>query len=175
MDDNDLDDFNYLGDLEEFTVEMIGGNVLGLRKFRENVSTIFDKVVNNFSDALVGNNKKGGKTVSILNTEVLCNLLDTFDFSPKVTFDSKTEQYEIFIDEINANGFGETKEEAIKITIDNILALSDDYFKNIDLYYRMNDYKKIYGYFLRIKYCKNNIDKLIEILHLDNKDLFLRK
>lgn len=42
-------------------------------------------------------------------------------------FDDATKQYEIIIDEIGAFGSGITMEEAIDVTLDNVLALTEDF------------------------------------------------
>jgi len=82
-----------------------------------------------------------------------------------IKFDEATNQYEIVIDEINAAGSGSTKEEAIDVTIDNVLALTEDFFEDIDLYMRMDQYRKQYPYFMKIKKCKDR-DELAKLLGL---------
>lgn len=145
--------------------QLIGGNVVGLKELRDNISTVFESAINNFQEVLIGNTKKGGNTASIISTWLLTELLESYKFNPLVKFDEDTKQYEITIDEINATGSGISKEDAIEVTLDNVLALTEDFFDEIELYMRMEAYKKHYPYFMRIKHCKNK-EELAKVLDL---------
>jgi len=109
--------------------------------------------------------QRKGETVSIIATELLTELLEPYKFNTVVQFDEATKQYEVIIDEINAAGSGETKEEAIEVTIDNVLALTEDYFDDIDLYMRIESQRRYYPYFMKIKHCKDR-EELIRVLNL---------
>ncbi|KUO75482.1 MAG: hypothetical protein APF77_22725 [Clostridia bacterium BRH_c25] len=147
-------------------VENIGGmKVIGLKDFRNNVSDIIFKVINNFQEVLTGNAKKGGPTVSIIATDLLEDILKKYEFNPEVTFDEETKQHEICIKEINAFGSGDSEEEAIQIMLDNVMALMEDFFEDIELYMRMDPQKKQYPYFMRISHCKTE-SELLKVLNL---------
>lgn len=147
-------------------VENIGGmKIIGLKDFRNNVSDIIFKVINNFQVVLTGNVKKGGPTVSIISTDLLKDILEKYEFNPEITYDEETKQHEIRLKEINAFGSGDTKEEAIKIVLDNVIALTEDFFEDIELYMRMDPQKKLYPYFMRISHCKTE-SELLKVLNL---------
>ena len=97
----------------------------------------------------------------------LNEILSVYKFNPSINFDKETNQYEIIINEIDAQGFGDTIEEAIEITLDNIIDLKDDFFEQIDKYIRYEKYLKQYPYYLRIKHCVSE-DELIKTLGLKN-------
>lgn len=145
--------------------QFLDERILGLKELRDNISSVFETVVKSYRDVLVGNAKKGGETVSIIATELLTELLEPYKFNTVVQFDEATKQYEVIIDEINAAGSGETKEEAIEVTIDNVLALTEDYFDDIDLYMRIESQRRYYPYFMKIKHCKDR-EELIRVLNL---------
>ncbi|HPL99885.1 MAG TPA: hypothetical protein PLS45_08370 [Bacillota bacterium] len=147
-------------------MENIGGmKIIGLKDFRNNVSDIIFKVINNFQVVLTGNVKKGGPTVSIISTDLLEDILEKYEFNPEITYDEETKQHEISLKEINAFGSGDTKEEAIKIVLDNVMALTEDFFEDIELYMRMDPQKKQYPYFMRISHCKTE-SELLKVLNL---------
>ena len=144
--------------------------VIGLKELRNNISDIFDRASNNFEEILTGNVKKGGHTVSIISTDLLCTLLESYKFNPVITFDEKTNQYEILINEIGAVGCGDSKEEALEMAVDNTLALAEDFFDELELYMRIDKYKKQHPYFMRINHC-NTKKALLVVLGLE--EIFL--
>lgn len=147
-------------------MENIGGmKIIGLKDLRNNISDIIFKVINNFQVVLTGNVKKGGPTVSIISTDLLEDILEKYEFNPEITFDKETKQHEICLKEINAFGSGDTKEEATRIILDNIMALTEDFFEDIELYMRIDPPKKQYPYFMRISHCKTE-SELLEVLNL---------
>lgn len=95
----------------------------------------------------------------------MTELLEPYKFNTIIQYDEATNQYEVIIDEINAAGSGETKEEAIEITLDNVLALAEDYFEDIELYMRIETQRKYYPYFMKIKHCKDR-EELAKVLNL---------
>lgn len=139
--------------------------ILGLKELRNNISDVVSRAINNFQEILTGNAKKGGKTISILSTELLDEILELYKFNTIIDFDEATRQYEINIPEIDTQGSGDTKEEAIEIALDNAVALTEDYFEELQLYMHMENTKKQYPYFLRIKHSKNR-SELIDMLNL---------
>ena len=147
-------------------MENIGGmKIIGLKDLRNNISDIIFKVINNFQVVLTGNVKKGGPTVSIISTDLLEDILEKYEFNPEITFDEETKQHEICLKEINAFGSGDTKEEATRIILDNIMALTEDFFEDIELYMRMDPQKKQYPYFMRISHCRTE-SELLKVLNL---------
>lgn len=151
--------------VEMLREQLVADRVIGLKELRDNISNVFESVVKNYQDVVVGNAKKGGETVSIIATGLLTELLEPYKFNTIIQYDEATNQYEVIIDEINAAGSGETKEEAIEITLDNVLALAEDYFEDIELYMRIDTQRKYYPYFMKIKHCKDR-EELAKVLNL---------
>ena len=79
-----------------------------------------------------------------------------------ISFDEDTNQYEAIFNKFNIAGCGDTKDEALKMVLENILDLKDDFFENIELYMKINEMKSKYDFFLKIKNCKTT-DELIAI------------
>ena len=95
-------------------MENIGGmKIIGLKDFRNNVSDIIFKVINNFQVVLTGNVKKGGPTVSIISTDLLEDILEKYYNSyPYKIYEEKTNN--IFIKEFN-NLYSEVEQVAKEI------------------------------------------------------------
>ena len=142
--------------------------VIGLKDFRNNITEIYSKAINNFAYVLTGNIRTGSKTVSIISTDLLKSILENYKFNPIINFDKATNQYEIIIEEIGANGCGDKTEDAVEMIVDNVLALTEDYFEQIELYMRIDEMKVQFPYFLRIKNC-NSTEELLKTLGIDNK------
>ncbi len=138
---------------------------VGLKELRQNISEFFHFTVYNFKEIIIGNAKKGGKTATIISTDILNEILESFKFNTTISFDDATKQFEVLIPEISANGCGDTKEEAIAMAIDNVLDLMDDYYENIELYERIENMKKQHPYFIRIRNC-NSKEDLSKVLNL---------
>lgn len=146
-----------------YTINKLFANeVVGLRALRGNLTSFITKAVDNFQEILAGNTAvKGGKTVSIISTELLDNMLEAYKFNTIINRDQETGLYEIIVEEIEAAACAETKEEAIDILIDNILALTEDYFEDIELYIRIENTKKMLPYYMRIKHCKEKAELMV--------------
>ena len=122
--------------------ELFSRDIMGIADLRKDLSSVIDNAIERFQEAVAGNVKKGGKTVTIISTELLDILLGCYQFSPSLSYDDSTQQYEVIIPEIDASGFGETKQDAIEVLLDNIVSLTEDYFDDIELYVRIEKYKK---------------------------------
>jgi hypothetical protein len=145
---------------------LIEKHIIGTRDLRANLSNLIEKVLNNGTEVIAGHAKKNDKkTVSIIATSMLDSILETYKFNPIVTFDEKTGQYLVGLDEIKVYTVADEKEYAVNDLIDLIIDTTEDYFENSDLYTRMPDYKSMYPYFLRIHHC-NTRDELREMLNL---------
>ena len=142
--------------------------VLGLRELRTKISEVFSRVTNNFEEIITGNVKKEkSRTASLIATETLKELLDSYKFNPTITKDKTTGVWEISIDEISAAGFGDTKEKAVEMIVDVVLDLTDDFFEEIDLNMRIENTRRQYPFYLRIKHC-SSINELLKVLNLNN-------
>ncbi len=152
--------------LNDTNEKIFDNKVIGFRDLRNNLSEVIGRAVNNFEDITSGNIKKGDdKTVTLISTKVLEDILSTYQFNPIFNFDKATNQHELIIDEINIYSFGNTKEEAIAMLIDLVIDSTKDYFDSIDLNIRIPKLKALYPYYLRIKHC-NTMDQLLEVLNL---------
>lgn len=148
--------------------KLFASEVVGMRSLRNNLSECISKAINNFQEVLTANNAvKGGKTVSIISTDLLRIMLDSCcKFNTKITFDDVTKQYAASVEELDADGQGKTKEEAIDVLLDNIIALTEDYFENVELYLRIENSKKMLPYYERIRHCEDKTE-MIKVLGLD--------
>lgn len=143
--------------------------VVGFKDLRNNLSEVISRVVNKFEDIVSGNIKKGDEnTATIISTQVFDQILTAYKFNPEINYDVDTKQYEVILNEINVYGCGDTKEEAIQMTIDLVIDSTEEYFENRELYIRMPKYKDMLPYYLRIKHCKNT-QQLMEVLNLESK------
>ena len=145
---------------------IIEREVIGYRELRNNLSSVMSKVLDG-KDIVSGNinKKENGDTATIIATTLLNDILNIYEFNPIITFDEGTGQYEAIIEEIGATGFGETLEELYEITLDNVIDLTEDFFRDIDKYIKFNKYRKQYPYYLRLKYCSTR-GELLNILGL---------
>mgnify|MGYP000930751625 CR=1 FL=1 len=146
--------------------ELFSRDIIGISDLRKDLSSVIDNAIERFQDVIVGNIKKGGKTATIISTELLNTLLDCYQFNPLISYDESTQQYEVIVHEVGVSGFGDTKQDAIDILIDNIIDLTEDYFDDIELYVRIEKYKKQYPYYLKLKNCVKK-EELLKVLGLD--------
>lgn len=83
-------------------------------------------------------------------------------FNTELSFDEATNQYQCIISELNTGGGGDTEDDAIEIALDNVIALMEDFFEDIELYRKvLNNFKEKEKYYL---YIKENQENLREIL-----------
>lgn len=142
--------------------------IIGFTDLRNNLSSIIDKVINQNQEMLSGNVKKSyGETVSIIPTKLLDEILDIYEFKPEINYDENTGQYEILVKEIEAEGFGDTLKEAIETLMDNVIALVDDYFEDLNKYIIFDKYKKQYPYYMKLKHC-NSEKEMLKVLNIDS-------
>ena len=151
---------------EDSMERLMENKVLGLRDFRSNVSEVFQRAINSFEEIIIGNAKRGGKTVSIISTDLLESILENYKFNPLISYDEVSKQYEVIIKEISVTGFGDTKEDAINMIVENTIVLVEDYFENLELYLRLADMKCQYPYYLRLRHCETSED-IVKIMNLD--------
>lgn len=64
----------------------------------------------------------------------IIDILNDNNLNVIVRYDDETFQWEVFSKIINANGCGDTKDQAIYMFLDSMIELTKDYFENIDLY-----------------------------------------
>ncbi|HOJ09552.1 MAG TPA: hypothetical protein PK733_03055 [Clostridiales bacterium] len=149
--------------------ELFSRDIMGVADLRKDLSSVMDNAIDRFQEVVTGNVKKGGKTATIISTELLDLLLGCYQFNPLISYDNPTQQYEVLVPEIGASGFGETKQDAIDVLLDNIVNLTEDYFDDIELYIRIEKYKKQYPYYLKLKGCVDK-NQLLKVLGLDRKN-----
>jgi len=170
VDDKGVSSTNRRGKkLMNITVDKLFDNeVIGTKALRSNLTSYLSKAVNNLQEVLTGNTAvKEAKTVSIIATELLEEVLEAYKFNTSIGKDQETGLYEITVTEIDAAACGQTREEAIEILIDNIVALTEDYEENIELYKQIANTRKMLPYYWRIKHCKDKAE-LIKVLGLEN-------
>lgn len=170
VDNKDVLSTNRRGkELMNITVDKLFENeVVGTKALRSNLTSYLSKAVNNLQEVLTGNTLvKEAKTVSIISTELLEEVLEAYKFNTIIGKDLETGLYEITVSEIDAAACAQTREEAIEILIDNIVALTEDYDENIELYKQIANTRKMLPYYWRIKHCKDKA-ALIKVLGLEN-------
>ena len=142
-------------------------NIIGFKELRNNISEVIDGVVTGYNVVISGNVKKNStKTAAIISTKILDEILDIYRFNPVINFDAETNQFEAILNEINIYGCGDTKEEAIEITTDMVIDVTEDYFENAEMYARIPDQKAKYPYFLRVRSCSSR-DEVKKVLGLE--------
>jgi hypothetical protein len=147
--------------------KLFAADIVGMRSLRSNLSEYVSKSINNFQEILIANTAvKGSKTVSIIATDLIQELLGNYSFSASVVYDDVTKQYEAEIPEIDANGCGSTRDEAIEVLVDNVIMLTEDYFENTEVYMKFENHRKMYPYYMKIKHCKTR-DELVKMLGLN--------
>ncbi len=155
-----------MADKNEKDIKCIYDDIVGFRELRNNISLVMDNVMNDYQVVLSGNVKKSRSgSATIISSDILNEILSVYKFEPVVSYDKGTRQYEIMIDKIGIYGTGASKDEAISNTVDMVVDIADDYFKNVGIYARIPGEKEKYPYFLRIKNCRNK-DDVIRILDL---------
>lgn len=140
--------------------------VIGFSDLRKNISEVIENVMKNFLVVESGHGKKNNtNTVSIIATDLLEQILSGYKFTPIISYDEETKQFEAIVDEINVYGCGDSKEDAIKMVLSLAISSTKDYFSNLELYMRIPEYKAKYPYYLRISKCKT-LDDLEKVLNL---------
>lgn len=162
------DDIGGITRMNFMAEKLFENEVIGIKAFRSNLTSFVSKALNNFQEVLTGNTAvKGGKTVSLVPTELFEEVLEAYKFNSVVNIDKETGTYEIIVDEIGALSGGETREEAIEILVDNIVMLTEDYFEKLEFYKGIANMRKMLPYYLRIKHC-NTVDELMNLLGLED-------
>jgi hypothetical protein len=139
--------------------------VIGARELRRSLADVLDNVINSYQIITTGNRVRGGKTASIISTDLLEELLNCYKFNPSITFDNSTKQYIVEIKEIEISGIGDTQEEAIDIAADSVEMMTENFFEEAETYMRFGKYRKMYPYFLKVTYAQNR-EQLLEVLNL---------
>lgn len=148
--------------------KLFENEVVGIKAFRSNLTCYVAKALNNFQEVLAGNTAvKGGKTVSLIPTELFEEVLEVYKFNPIVNFDKETGIYGIIVEEIGALASGETMEKTIGILVDNVVMLTEDYFEKLEFYKGITNMRKMLPYYLRIKHC-TTVGKLMNVLGLED-------
>lgn len=150
---------------ENRSMKSVGG-VIGYRELRNNISEVIENVISDYKVVISGNVKKNNKkTAAIISTQILGDILSVYKFNPEINFDNSTNQFEVILREINLYGYGDTKDEAIEMTTDMAIDLTEDYFDNADMYARIPSERSKYPYFLRIRNCSER-DEVKKVLGL---------
>lgn len=144
---------------------VFGKDIIGQKDLRNNLSHLISKAIDGFEEIISGNAKKGGKTASIISTDLLEEILTAYKFEPEILYDKATNQHEILLHEINVYGSGDTKEEAEDILVDLVIDSTCEFFESKDIYMRMPETKKMFPFYLRIRHCSNR-DEIKEVLNL---------
>lgn len=161
-------DIGGISKMNIMTEKLFENEVVGIKAFRSNLTSFVSKALNNFQEVLTGNTAvKGGKTVSLVPTELFEEVLEAYKFNTIVNVDKETGIHEIIVDEIGALAGGETMEETIEILVDNIVMLTEDYFEKLEFYKGISNMRKMLPYYLRIKHC-NTVVELMNVLGLED-------
>lgn len=138
----------------------------GLKDFRANISEVFNSVIYENKQVTIRNARKGGQTATLISTNTLLDILNVYKFDTEISYDDKTNQWEIITSNIQASACGDTKDEAIEMFLDNVIDLTVEYFDNIDLYLKIENTKEQYPYYLKLMNSLEDKNNLLEVLNL---------
>lgn len=117
--------------------------------------------------------RKNEPDASLISTSLLDDLCESLKFTYNWVDnpDKKTGMFSLWCNELNTYGTGETREEATKDLIDNIMTYLNVFFNDLPFHLsKSNPNRKHYWYLRRIARCADTQDKLIEILNLPKED-----
>lgn len=146
-------------------VNTVAEKMVGLRDFRANFAGYMDKVLRQKQVIQVSNKFRPQETATVIDTRLLDLLTADYRFNSQVYLDGPTNQWVAAIDQFNADGVGDTREEAIEMALDNIEALVEDFFENLDYYLKNPKYQKQLPYYLRLNLSQSR-DQMRKILNL---------
>ena len=117
-------------------------DIIGTRELRTKLSMVMEQVVDNYQVVKTGNKFREGKTASIISSALLDEILLCYKFEPVINYDEGTDQYFVYIKEIEVDGVGKTKEDAVNMALDNVLMMAEHYFEEAATYVRFEKHKK---------------------------------
>ena len=125
--------------------------IVGSKELRSNLSGYMDQVLNKKQVLLVGKKFRPEESAALINTEMLDILMGKVEFHSQVYLDEATGQYVAAIEGFNADGVGDTADEAIAMTLDNIETMVDDYFNDFSYYRRIQESLGLFPHYLKLK------------------------
>lgn len=137
--------------------------VIGSRELRSNLSDFLDQVINKKQTLIVGKLHKPSETAALIPREVLLLLVAGVKYESSVSFDESTGQYVASIKDFNADGVGDTPAEAIEMALDNMEALVDEFFSNVDSYLGFEKFRKRLPFYMKLRISANR-QEMAEIL-----------
>gem|GEM_PF-2522521 len=126
------------------------GEIIGSSDLRRDLSDFLDQTINKKRVFLVGRLHRQADTATLMPTEMLVGLLSDVKFDSSVDYDEDTGQYVASIREFNADGVGATREDAIRMALDNMEALLDDFLSNTDRYLSFAKLREYVPYYLKL-------------------------
>jgi predicted RNase H-like HicB family nuclease len=142
---------------------IIDNKLIGTKEFRTNLSVLLNQVIHQKKLLTVGNQFRPSETATIIATDALESLVAHFTFTSTVSYDEDSKQYVAVVEQFNADGVGDTPEEAVEMALDNVEIAVESYFEKVDVFLKYQKYAGLYPYYLRAALAGNR-DKLAQIL-----------
>jgi predicted RNase H-like HicB family nuclease len=126
------------------------GEIIGSTDLRRDLSDFLSQTINKKRVFLVGRLHRQADTAILMPTEMLVGLLSDVKFDSSVIYDEDTKQYVASIRELNADGVGATREDAVEMALDNVEALLDDFLSSTDKYLSFAKLREHVPYYLKL-------------------------
>lgn len=137
--------------------------MVGTKDFRDDMADFLKEVYDKNKVLRVGKIRRPEESVVILSNVVLGKLVGDTKFNSEVRFDETTKQYVATVHCFNADGVGDTAEEAIEMTLDNIEDLVDDFFNDMNWYLRSPKHVELLSHYIKLKMTDSR-EQLTELL-----------
>jgi predicted RNase H-like HicB family nuclease len=143
---------------------LIENRLIGIKEFRSNLSDCLNQVIHKKKMILVGNQFRPTETATVIATDTLEALASHFVFTSTVHYDEETKQYVAAVEQFNADGVGDTAEEAIEMALDNIEIAIESFFEKAEIFLKFKKYADLYPYYLRAALAGSR-DRLAQMLN----------
>jgi predicted RNase H-like HicB family nuclease len=139
--------------------------LIGTRDFRNNLADYLKQVYDKNQVLRVGKSNRPEESAMIISSTILGKLVENTTFQSKVYFDKPTNQYSAEVEDLLGGGVGDTEEDAIEMALDNIEALVEHFFENINWYLQYPEHRDKLPKYLKLKLAGSR-EQLAEILGL---------
>jgi hypothetical protein len=144
------------------------GEIIGSSDLRRDLSDFLDQTINKKRVFLVGRLHRQADTATLMPTEMLVGLLSDVRFDSSACYDEDTRQWVASITELNADGVGATKEDAVHMALDTVEMLLEDFLDNADRYLSFAQLRALVPYYLKL--LVTGRDRLAETLGFRTED-----
>jgi len=137
------------GNKVEFMNALVENRLIGTKEFRNNLSDCLNQVIRKKKMIVVGNQFHPAETATIIATDALESLVSHFTFTSTIFYDEASQQYVASVEQFNADGVGDTAEEAVEMALDNIETAVESFFEKAAVFLNYKKYTDLYPYYLR--------------------------